>query len=163
MYPHFGDFLPIEVTTEHWVEVPEVYNRLSLVICLIQSVRSVYVSILPHLFRSTERFLTSLEIWAQEQKHSLCGIEQSSLQALFLESYLSPCLLSLSASVRMRSVMPTAEKGCKCTVRKMPSEASTVPGTREVISFHPWEAQCSQAVGSGLGLWWRNSRKEGRS
>ena len=36
-------FLPIEVTTEHWVEYPPLYSRFSLVIYFIHS--SVYMSI----------------------------------------------------------------------------------------------------------------------
>ena len=36
------DFLPIQVTTEHWVEFP---GRSSLVICFIHGIDSIYVSV----------------------------------------------------------------------------------------------------------------------
>ena len=38
----FLDFLPIWVTTEHWVEFPGLYSRVSLVIYFIHSINSVY-------------------------------------------------------------------------------------------------------------------------
>ena len=41
--PSFLDFLPILVTTEHWVEFPVLYSRFSLVIYFIHS--NVYMSI----------------------------------------------------------------------------------------------------------------------
>ena len=41
--PSFLDFLPIEVTKEHWVEFPVLYSQFSLVIYFIHS--SVYMSI----------------------------------------------------------------------------------------------------------------------
>ena len=43
--PSLLDFLPIQVTTEHWVEFPVLYSRFSLVIYFIHSINSVYVSI----------------------------------------------------------------------------------------------------------------------
>ena len=42
--PSFLDFLPIEVTTEHWVEFPGLYSRSYLVIYFIHSIHSVYIS-----------------------------------------------------------------------------------------------------------------------
>ena len=42
--PSFLDFLPIWVTTEHWVEFPVLYSRFSLVIYFIHSINSVYMS-----------------------------------------------------------------------------------------------------------------------
>ena len=45
IYPLFLDFLPIQVTTEHWVEFSELHSRFSLVIYFIQSINSVYTSI----------------------------------------------------------------------------------------------------------------------
>ena len=41
----FLDFLPVWVTTEHWVEVPELYSRFSLVTCFIRGVNSGHVSV----------------------------------------------------------------------------------------------------------------------
>ena len=41
--PSFLNFLPIYVTTEQWVEFPELYNRFSLVIYFIHSINSVYI------------------------------------------------------------------------------------------------------------------------
>ena len=41
--PFFLDFLPIWVTTEHWVEFPVLHRRFSLVIYFIHS--SVYMSV----------------------------------------------------------------------------------------------------------------------
>ena len=38
-------FLPIEVTTEHWVEYPLLYSRFSLVIYFMHTINSVYMSI----------------------------------------------------------------------------------------------------------------------
>ena len=38
--PSFLDFLPIWVTTEHWVEFPDFYSRLSLVIYFTYSINS---------------------------------------------------------------------------------------------------------------------------
>ena len=42
--PSFLDFLPIQVTTEHWVEYPELYSRFSLVMYFIHSINSVHMS-----------------------------------------------------------------------------------------------------------------------
>ena len=39
------DFLPIHVTIEHWVELPKLHSRFSLVIYFILSINSVYVSV----------------------------------------------------------------------------------------------------------------------
>ena len=43
--PLFSDFLPIQVTTEHSVEFPELYSRFSLVTYFIHSINNVYMSI----------------------------------------------------------------------------------------------------------------------
>ena len=43
--PSFWDFLPIYVTTEHWVEFPELYSRFSLVTYFMHSINSIYMSI----------------------------------------------------------------------------------------------------------------------
>ena len=40
---YFLDFLPIQVTTEHWVEFPVLYSRLSLVVYFIHRISSVYM------------------------------------------------------------------------------------------------------------------------
>ena len=44
--PPFLDFLPISVTTEHWIESPVLYSRFSWVICFIHinSINSVDMS-----------------------------------------------------------------------------------------------------------------------
>ena len=39
--PSCLDFLPIQVTTEHRVEFPEIYSRFSLVVCFIHSIDRV--------------------------------------------------------------------------------------------------------------------------
>ena len=39
------DFIPIWVTTQHWVEFPVIFGRLSWVICFILSINRVYMSI----------------------------------------------------------------------------------------------------------------------
>ena len=45
-YPRFwGDFFPIYVTTEHWVEFPVLYNKFSLMIYFIHRIGSVYMPI----------------------------------------------------------------------------------------------------------------------
>jgi len=43
--PSFLDFLPIQVTTEHWIEFPVLYNRFSLIIYFMHSINHVYMSI----------------------------------------------------------------------------------------------------------------------
>ena len=55
--PPFLDFLPVSVTTEHWVEFSELYSRFSLVIYFMHSINTLYMSVsisqfippLPHL------------------------------------------------------------------------------------------------------------------
>ena len=42
--PLFLNFLPVQVTTEHWVVFPVLYNRFSLVICFIH-----HISIIRHI------------------------------------------------------------------------------------------------------------------
>ena len=49
IYPLFLNFLPIQVTTEHWVELPELCSRISLVIYFIHSTESVRASLVAHL------------------------------------------------------------------------------------------------------------------
>ena len=41
----FFNFLPILVTTEHWVEFPKLYSRFSLVVYFIHNIHRVYMSI----------------------------------------------------------------------------------------------------------------------
>ena len=51
----FLDFLPVQVTTEHWIEFPVLHSGFSLVINFIHS---VYVSILISQFISLPRLLS---------------------------------------------------------------------------------------------------------
>ena len=44
-YPCFLDFLPIWVTSGHWVESPVLYSKFLLVVYFIHSINSVYMSI----------------------------------------------------------------------------------------------------------------------
>ena len=58
--PSFLDFLPIQVTTEHGIEFPELCRRFSLVICFIHSINSVYGSIPIFLYFQTYHSKSSL-------------------------------------------------------------------------------------------------------
>ena len=73
------DFLPVKVTTEHWIEFPVLYGWFTLVIYLIHSSISTSIPfsqfILPPLSPNdtcTPMFMAALFIIARTQKQPIC-------------------------------------------------------------------------------------------
>ena len=84
----FLDFLPTYVATEHWVELPVLHSRFSLVICFIHSINSVYSSIPIYWFLPPHPLpsLVSLHLFSM---CLYCCFVNKIISAIFLHSILN--------------------------------------------------------------------------